>query len=177
MLLLKMIFLGKVLSIVERPTYHKLVVGVECGYHIECYTLRITNDRIIDLSVDDKVGFTAYSMSRDGKNQFHVESLLKINFASCDVCNLPLTSNVCLMRHDTEAQKLSGQWKVVHKIESNGCIKVFFEQGHFVFAGVSTIDRWFHSIFQNLNKYDTVTIEGWRYQRNTTFKRIHKTNI
>jgi hypothetical protein len=172
-----MIYLGQVLQLAERGTYHKIVVGVECGYHVDCYTVRITKDKMIGLSVGDKIGFTGYSLVRDDITQFHAESLIKLNFTSCEICCLPLTSNSCLMRHDREAQKLVGRWEVVHKIQTIDSIKLFFEQGHFVFAGVSTNDRWFHPTFQNLKKGDFVTINAWRYQRHTSFKVVCKNNI
>ena len=169
-----MIFLGQVLQLVERSGYHKIVAGVECGYHVDCYTLRITDEKMIELEVGDNIIFTGYSMSRDGLEQFHMESLLKKNFASCSECALPLTSDTCLLRHDKEAQKLVGQWKIVHKVEAKGCVTLFFEQGHFVFAAVSSPHQWIHSVFQGLDENDQVKLEGWRYQQRTTLKFIEK---
>ena len=150
------------------------MVGVECGYHVDSYTLRVANEKISKLEVGDKIIFTGYSISRDGLEQFHVESLLKKNFASCLVCEFPLTSDTCLLKHDKEAQKLIGQWKIVHKIEAKGCIKLFFEQGHYVFAAVSSPNQWTYSVFQELNDNDQVKLQGWRYQQRTTLKFIEK---
>ena len=169
-----MIFLGQVQQLVERPSYRKIVVAVECGYHVDCYTLRVADEKIPKLEVDDKIIFTGYLMSRDGLEQFHVESLLKKNFASCPVCEFPLTSDTCLLKHDKEAQKLLGQWKVVHKIQTKGYIKLFFEQGHYVFATVSIPKQWTYSTFQELNDNDQVKLQGWRYQQRTTLKFIEK---
>ena len=100
-----MIFLGQVQQIVERSSYRKIVVAVECGYHVDCYTLRVA-DNGNNLDVGDKILFTGYTTTRAGLQQFRVESLKKRNFASCPVCEFPLTSDVCPMRHDMEAQKI-----------------------------------------------------------------------
>ena len=173
-----MIYLGQVLYLAERPNYRKLVIGVECGYHVDCYTLRVGAEdvaRIIpELEVGDKVIFTGYAMSRAGLEQFHVESMMKRNFIACQVCELPLTSNTCLLKHDKEAQKLLGEWKIVHKMQSKGCIKLFFEQGHFVFAAVAQPNHWTHSVFRGLNENDQVKLEGWRFQQRTSLKFIEK---
>ena len=168
-----MIFLGQVQQIVERSSYRKIVVAVECGYHVDCYTLRVADDSN-NLDVGDKILFTGYTTTRAGLQQFRVESLKKRNFASCPVCEFPLTSDVCLMRHDMEAQKFSGQWKIVHKVQAKGCIKLFFEQGRYVFAAVSLPNQWTYSTFQTLKDNDRVKLEGWRYQRHTTIKFVEK---
>lgn len=171
-----MIFLGQVLYLAERPNYRKIVVGVECGYHVDCYTLRVgaEDGTIPELEVGDKIIFTGYSMDRAGLEQFHVESMMKKNFVSCQVCELPLTSNTCILKHDKEAQKLVGQWKIVHKVLSKGCIKLFFEQGRFVFAAVAQPSQWTHSVFRGLNENDQVKLEGWRFQQRTSLKFIEK---
>ena len=171
-----MIFLGQVLHLAERPNYRKIVVGVECGYHVDCYTLRVgaEDGTIPELEVGDKIIFTGYSTSRAGLEQFHVESMMKKDFVSCQVCELPLTSNTCLFKHDKEAQKLAGQWKIVHKVLSKGCIKLFFEQGRYVFAAVAPPSLWTHSVFRGLNENDQVKLEGWRFQQRTSLKFIEK---
>ena len=168
-----MIFLGQVQQLVERQNYHKIVVAVECGYHVDCYTLRVAENTIPKLEVGDKVIFTGYAAKNSaGMEQFHMETLIKRDFASCPVCEFPLTSNVCLLKHDKEAQKLIGQWKIVHKVQAKGCIKLFFEQGHYVFAAVALPSQWTYSTFQELHVDDQVKLEGWRFQQHTTLKFI-----
>ena len=168
-----MIFLGQVQRLVDRTNYHKIVVAVECGYHVDCYTLRVAENMIPKLEVGDKVIFTGYvTKNSAGLEQFQMETLMKKNFVSCPVCEFPLTSDVCLLTHDKEAQKLIGQWKIVHKVQAKGCIKLFFEQGHYVFATVALPSQWSYLVFQELNVDDRVNLEGWRYQRHSTLKFI-----
>ena len=168
-----MIFLGQVQQLVERANYNKIVVAVECGYHVDSYTMRIADNTMPTLKVGDKVIFTGYAMRNSaGLEQFNMETLMKKNFVSCPVCEFPLTSDVCMMKHDKEAQKLIGQWKIVHKVEGKSCIKLFFEQGHYVFATVALPCQWTYSLFQGLNVDDRVNLEGWRYQRHSTLKFI-----
>ena len=170
-----MSFLGQVLQIEERQNYYKVVVGVETGYNIDCYTLRVLHDKMInDLVVGHNILFTGYSRSRDGIEQFHVESFMRKDFSSCIKCGLPLTSYICFVKHDAEAQKFFGDWKIVHKIVSKGCVKLFFEKEHFVFAAVSTPQLWVHGTFLDLIEGDRVRLEGWRYRQKTTIKLIEK---
>ena len=168
-----MIFLGQVQHLVERPNYLKIVVAVECGYHVDCYTFRVAENTIPTLEVGDKVIFTGYAANNSaGLEQFKMETLVKRNFVSCPVCEFPLTSDVCLITHDKEAQKLIGQWKIVHKVVAKSGIKLFFEQGHYVFATVALPSQWTYSVFQELHVDDRVYLEGWRYQRHANLKFI-----
>ena len=170
-----MTFLGQVLQIEERDLYLKIVVGVETGYNVDTYTIRLSHEKLVsDLEIGHKVLFTGYSQLRDGIEQFHVESFMKKDFTSCIKCGLPLTSYICFTKHDVEAQKLFGGWRVVHKIKSKGCVKLFFEKEHFVFAAVSSPQMWVHASFQELNDGDRVNLEGWRYRQKTTIKFIEK---
>ena len=127
-----------------------------------------------DLCVGDQVLFSGYYTSKGKDKQFHLETILKHSFAQCSECHLPLTSNKCFIKHDKEAQKLDGGWRVVHKIERGGDIKVFFEKGHFVFAAVATPKLWYHDLFKKLCDNDKVSIEGWRYKQQTSIKTIFK---
>ena len=121
-----MIFLGQVQHLVERTNYLKIVVAVECGYHVDCYTFRVAENTGPKLEVGDKVIFTGHAANNSaGLEQFQMETLVKRDFVSCPMCEFPLTSNVCMITHDKEAQKLIGQWKIVHKVEAKGCLKVF----------------------------------------------------
>ena len=170
-----MMLQGEVLFLINRQSYYKVVIGVETGYNVDLYTTRIKDFLIIkDLLVGDKVLFTGYTISKEGSTQFHLDSIVKRTFDSCLECELPLTSNQCIIQHDKEAQKLEGEWTVVHKRESDGNIKIFFEQHHFVFAAVSTATHWYHILFADLQDGDIVTVKGWRYKQRTSIKLIDK---
>ncbi len=170
-----MTYLGQVLKIIEREHYFKVIVAVETGYNTDLYTLRAPFDKMVpDLIVGHNVLFTGHSKQRDGIKQFHLESLIRRDFSSCLKCGYPLTSYVCLIKHDAEAQKMEGDWTIVHKVNSNGHIKLFFEQGHFVFAAVSTPQLWVHERFLDLIEGDAVRLEGWRYKEKTSLKLIEK---
>lgn len=170
-------FLGVVLQVEVRDTYNKIVAGVETGYNSDCYILRVKHTINIAVVVGDKILFTGYTMSRDGLEQFNVESFVKRDFSSCLKCGLPLTSYVCLVRHDAEAQRLFGNWKVVHKIKSKGHVKIFFEKENFVFAAVTSPKLWIHPIFLELIENDIVNLEGWRYRQRTSIKYIKKVQV
>ena len=173
-----MIYFGQVLEIVERSTHYKLVAGVQIGYGVNCYILRVTKDNLpAGLEVDDKILFTGKTKSNDGIEQFHTESIFKRTYPSCEECSLPLTSNTCLLKHDQEAQKLTGQWRVVHKIDSRGHIKLFFEKGHFVFAAVAAPNQWILPTFKELVVDDQVELDGWRYRQSTSLMFIRKMSL
>jgi hypothetical protein len=173
-----MIYFAQVLEIVKRASHYKIVVGVNIGYGIDCHTLCVDADKLADgLEIGDKILFTGYRKSRDGIEQFYTESIFKRSFASCEECGLPLTSETCLLKHDKEAQKLIGQWKIVHKIESRGCIKLFFEKGHYVFATVAAPNQWIYPTFQKLVVDNQVELEGWRYKQCTSLIFIKKLEL
>ena len=170
-----MIYLGKVLQIAKRTLHHKIIAAVECGYHVDCYTLRVSDLKMIDdLQVGDKILFTGCWLTNDEVKIFKMESIMKRDFLECTECSLPLTSDTCILKHNDEAQKLRGQWKVVHKIQSEDYVKIFFEHVHYVFAAVSFPKLWIHSQFQKLAEGDLVELEGWRYKQRTTIKFVNK---
>ena len=170
-----MIYLGKVLEIAKRTLHYKITTAVECGYHVDCYTLRVGDSNMInDLQVGEKIIFTGRWVTKDGDEVFKTESIMKRDFLECTECGLPLSSNTCFLKHDKEAQKLSGQWTIVHKIKSGGYIKIFFGHKHYVFAAVSFSKLWIHSQFQTLAEGDFVELEGWRYKQRTTIKYVNK---
>lgn len=173
-----MIYFGQVLEITNRETYYKLVAGVQIGYGVINFILRVPEDNLPDgLKVCDKILFTGRTKSKDGIEQFHTESIFKRTYPTCDECGLPLTSEKCFLKHDVEAQKLTGEWRVVHKIESKGNIKMFFEKGHFVFAAVATPNQWMLSTFKDLALDDIVKIEGWRYRQSTSLMFVRKISL
>ena len=170
-----MTYLGQVLKIDERERYFKVIAAVETGYNTDVYTLRVPFDKMApDLIEGHKILFTGHSKQRDGIKQFYLESLARRDFSSCLKCGLPLTSYMCFIKHDVEAQSFDGNWTIVHKVDSNGHVKLFFEQGHFVFAAVSTPQLWVHERFLDLEVGDTARLEGWRYRQKTSLKFIEK---
>ena len=173
-----MAYLGQVLKIDEREYYFKVIVAVETGYNADVYILRVPFDKMVaDLIVGHRVLFTGKSTQRDGINQFRLESIVQRNFSSCLKCGFPLTSYICLIKHDAEAQMFDGNWTIVHKVNSNGHVKIFFEQRHFVFATVSTPQLWVHERFLELKVGDNVRLEGWRYKQSTSLKFIEKIDL
>jgi len=173
-----MIYFGQVLEIIKHETYYRIVVGTQIGYGVECYTLRVTENIFPDgLKVDDKILFTGKTKSKDGIEQFQTESIFKRAYQSCKECSLPLTSEKCFLKHDEEAQKLTGRWRVVHKIESKGNFKLFFEKGHYVFATVAIPSQWIFATFKELVINDYVELEGWRYRQSTSLMFIRKIDL
>ena len=159
----------------ERDNYFKLVAAVETGYNVDVYTLRISLDMMPpDLNIRDKVLFTGRYWKREGIEQFHLQSIKQMSFSSCVKCGYPLTSYICFIKHDQEAQRFDGNWKIVHKIVAQGVVKLFFLQGTFCFAAVSTPKMWIHAKFLELEEDDYVSLEGWRYKRKTSIKFIEK---
>ena len=171
-----MMFLGKVLQIDEREQYFKTAVAVETGYNTDIYVLRIPFNKMIDgLTVGHKILFTGQRRKRDDVEKFHLESIRRQDYSSCLECGFPLSSFICLIRHDKEAQKFHGTWKIVHKMLSPPYIKMFFLQGsNFVFAAVSQPKQWIHEKFEQLEEGDTVKVEGWRYKTKTSIGFIEK---
>lgn len=166
-------FLGQLLHKIHKKTYVKLFVGVESGYNTDTYVLRVRNLLVIkNILVGDQVLFAGQYISKKNIRQFQFHFIMKYGFSQCSECLIPLSSNVCFIKHDKEAQKLEGEWKVVHKVKRDRNIKVFFEKGHYVFAAVTTPKHWYYRIFRNLKDTDKVLIEGWRYRQKTSIKSI-----
>ena len=134
-----MTFLGKVLQIDEQEHYFRVTTSVETGYNTDIYSLRVSFDKMIpDLIVGHKILFTGRRRKRDDIEKFYLESIRKQDYSSCLECGFPLTSYMCFIKHDKEAQKFQGDWIIVHKMMSPPYIKMFFLQGrNFVFAAVS----------------------------------------
>ena len=166
--------LGEVLNKIQKKSYFKLFIGVETGYNIDFYTIRVRNYHTIkDLDVGDQVLFSGHYITKRNIRQFKLDFIRKQTFIQCVVCHIPLTSNACFIKHDKEAQKICGEWRVVHKIQRDGCIKVFFEKKNFVFAAVATSKCWFYPLFKKLKDNVEVVIRGWRYKQKTCIKTIY----
>ena len=171
-------FLGQLLHREEKRSYCKYVVGVETGYHVDLFTIRIRNyHNVNELSVGDQVLFSGKYVTKKNFRQFQLHFITVHPFRQCPECLIPLTSTECFIKHDKEAQKLIGQWKVVHKFQRDGNINIFFEKEHFVFAAVAFPSQWFYDIFVELNDNDNVILEGWRYKDKTCIKVVCLNNI
>ena len=170
-------FLGQLLHKIQKKSYYKLSVGVETGYNVDLYTIRVRNYlNVNDLRIGDQVLFSGQYVSKKNIRQFQLHFITIHPFRQCSECHIPLTSNVCFIKHDKEAQKLNGEWGVIHKIQRDGNVKVFFERDHFVFAAVATPTHWYYQLFRRLKDKDNVIIEGWRYKQKTSIKVISMNN-
>ena len=168
-------FLGVLVHKVRKSSYLKIIVAVETGYNVDLYTIRTRNYDIIEgIETGDQVLFSGEFKINNNSSYFILHYILKHSFSECPECSFPLTSNTCLINHDKEAQKLEGEWRVVHKRVQHGVIKVFFERANFVFAAVSLKKHWYNRIFKNLRNGDYIDIKGWRYKKKTTIKTISK---
>lgn len=171
-------FLGQLIQKTYKDTYVKLIVGVETGYNVNIYTLRTRNHLSVEnIDVDDQVLFAGRYISKGQARQYQLHFIMKHTFRLCPECCIPLTSDLCFIKHDKEAQKLEGEWRVVHKIFRGDDFKVFFEKEHFVFAAVASPKHWYFKLFRNLKENDIVSIRGWRYKQRTSFTSIKKAHI
>ena len=108
-------------------------------------------------SPGDKVLFTGHNRLGDGKSDFILDSIKYQEFTSCTTFGLALISYTCMTIHNKEANIFDGEWEIVHKVEREGKIKIFFLKGHFTFAAVAqpknyTTIRWRFSRFVELRE-------------------------
>ena len=164
-------YLGQIIRLQPRDEYIKAVIGAEVGYETRYVVVRTPNKLLFaDLQEGDQVIYTGYNIEKDTKLIFKLDSIAKKSFESCPECNLPKTEKNCMLKHDKEAQKLAGTWKVVHKIEKDNLIKIFFDKSNFVFAAVARPTDWYYDIFKILKNDDIADLEGWRYKSRTTLR-------
>ena len=164
-------YLGTIILLEEKDEYTKIVIGAEVGYETKYITARSKVKALFrDLKEGNNVLFTGETVTRNDKTFFNLDSIVKKDFEACDECDLPKTSATCMLTHKKEAQRLSGVWKVVHKIIANNVIKVFFDKCNFVFAAVATHHHWFNNFFKELKEGDYVELEGWRYLNKTSLR-------
>ena len=175
-----MIFLGRILLVDDRDGYYKTAIGVETGYTTDVYIIRIPHDKIERRPViNDQVIFTGIEGRSFDKSMFILESIKYSEYTSCLECGFPMTSPICMIKHDKEAQKLDGEWIIFHRIEKNGHIKLFFQQNRLTFGTVAqprdfTTLRWLYDKFKDLKEGDKVSIRGWRYKTRTSLSFIEK---
>ena len=175
-----MIFLGRILQVDDRDEYYKTVIGVETGYTTDVYIIRISHNKIERRSaINDQVVFTGVEGRSVDKSIFALESIKFTEYSSCLECGFPMTSSICMIRHDKEAQKLDGDWIIFHKIEKNGYIKLFFQRNRLTFGTVAqprdfiTLS-WLYNKFKDLKEGDKVIARGWRYKTRTSLSFIEK---
>ena len=154
-----------------RDEYIKAVIGAEVGYETRYVVTRTSNMNLFDgLKEGDQVIYTGYNVEKDGRYCFKLESIIKKAFESCPECDIPLITKKCMIKHDKEAQRLSGMWKVVHTMNKDNLIKVFFDKNNFVFAAVARPTDWYYDTFKELKDDNIVEVEGWRYRSRTTLR-------
>ena len=163
-------FLGRIIRLQTRDEYIKAVIAAEVGYETRYLVIRSSKSLFTDLREGDQVIYTGYNIEKDGKLFFKLETIVKKAFESCPECDIPLVMEQCMMKHDKEAQRLSGMWKVVHIIEKDNLIKVFFDKNNFVFAAVARPTDWYYDTFKILKDDNIVEVEGWRYKSRTTLR-------
>ena len=164
-------FLGQIIRMQIRDEYIKAVIGAEVGYETRYVVTRTSNKGLLNgLKEGDRVIYTGFNIEKDGRYCFKLESIVKKAFESCPECDLPLIMEKCMIKHDKEAQRLAGTWKVIHKIEKDNLIKVFFDKNNFVFAAVARPFDWYYDTFKILKDDDIVEVEGWRYRSRTTLR-------
>ena len=163
-------FLGQVVRLQTRDEYIKAVIATEVGYETRYIVARTPHKIFNDLKEGDQVLFTGFNIEKDGKYFFKLESIVKKAFESCPECDLPKVAEECVLKHDKEAQRLTGMWKVVHTIKKDNLIKVFFDKSNFVFAAIARPADWFYDIFQELKDENIVEVEGWKYKSRTNLR-------
>ena len=164
-------FLGEIIRLQTRNEYIKAVIATEIGYETKYFVTRTPNKSLFtDFNEGDQVLLTGYNIEKDGKFFFKLESIVKRAFESCPECDLPKVAEQCILKHEKEAQRLTGTWKVVHKIDKDNLIKVFFDKSNFVFAAVARPTDWFYDIFQELKDENIVEVKGWKYKSRTTLR-------
>ena len=175
-----MAFLGRILQIDDRENHYKTVIGVETGYNTDVYSIRIPLTMVDRRPlVKEQVLFTGRESRTEEASLFRLESIRFTEFSSCLECGFPLTSEMCIIKHDKEAQKLEGEWNIFHRIQKSGHIKLFFLKGRYQFSTVArpinfTTMCWLYEQFKSLNEGDKVKVCGWRYKTKTSINYIEK---
>ena len=174
--------MGQLMQKVERERYTRIVVAVEAGYLVRCFTLRASIDdpkiQVIDeLNVGDKVLFTGELREDGNTDTLRFDSIVKSDFVSCSVCGIAMVTNYCVSHHDEEAIKLDGNWKIIHVTKLGHFIKLWFEKSGYIFGAASCSTFWFHPTIRELCEGDFVDLEGWKYKNSTSLKYVRKLNV
>ena len=139
-----MMLLGKIYKIDEYDGCCNAIVIVEAGFQSDVYVLRVPLGRLHEkLVVGSSVLFTGRSVRRDEFKYVTVDTIIRQEFKSCEICKLPLTSENCFLNHDREVERLEGHWRLIHKEYSRGYLKTFFQKELFVLPTKMSCNSWF----------------------------------
>ena len=141
----------------------RLVICVETGFQSNIYLLRVKSEKLLeDFEVGASVLVTGKYVTMDDCKRFHLDSISKFEFKSCPKCKLPLTSEECLMNHDKEITRVTGQWDILNKYYSRSCIELFLHRRGMVFSVSVPSNFWLYSKIDNMCPGDLVDIDAWR---------------
>ena len=154
--------LGEVLYI----SHAKTLLAVEVGYDLTYYPC---HNRTVTLSKGQKVMFTGEWSGE----MFNLKDLIPKTFESCSTCLKPLTSKQCTLKHNSEARKITGVWKVVYKRQDKRHSRLFLEQKRFTFAVTTFPGERHYKLFRKIKITDHVRVSGWLRER-LTLKSIRR---
>lgn len=164
-----MMLLGKIYKIDEYDGCCNAIVIVEAGFQSDVYVLRVPLGRLHEkLVVGSSVLFTGRSVRRDEFKYVTVDTIIRQEFKSCEICKLPLTSENCFLNHDREVERLEGHWRLIHKEYSRGYLKTFFQKELFVLPTKMSCNSWLYDVFDDINQGDLVSLAGWRSKKDIT---------
>ena len=171
--------MGQLLQKVKLESHTRIVIALEVGYLVRCYTFRVSikdsNFDVIDqLKVGDNVLFTGEVQDGETMDDIKLDSIIKKDFISCPTCGIAMVSDKCILKHDREAIKLQGTWAVVQTSGVGYYMKIWFEKDNLVFGAISCPQMWHYPDFMNLRRGDLVELEGWAYKDTNTLKYVRK---
>ncbi len=158
-----MLLQGTLYDVCILEAHTRLVICVETGFQSNIYLLRVKSEKLTEnFEVGASVLVTGKYVTSDGCKRFHLDSISKFQFKSCPVCKLPLTSEECLMSHDKEITRVTGQWEILNKYYSRSCIELFLTKDKMVFSVKVSSDYWLYSEVDIMCRGDLVHIDAWR---------------
>ena len=158
-----MLLQGTLYDVCKLEKYTRLVICVEVGFQSNIYLLRVKSEKLTeDFEVGASVLVTGKYVSSDDCKRFHLDSISKFQFKSCPTCKLPLTSEECLVNHDKEITRVTGQWEILNKYYSRSCIELFLTMDNMIFSVKVSSDYWLYSEVDNMCRGDLVQIDAWR---------------
>ena len=158
-----MLLQGTLYDVCALETQTRLVICVETGFQSNIYILKAKSEKLLeDFEVGASVLVTGNYVTRDGCKRFHLDSISKFDFKSCATCKLPLTSEECLMNHDKEITRVTGQWEILNKSYSRSCIELFLHKNGMVFSVSVSSGFWLYSKIDNMCRGDIISIDAWR---------------
>jgi hypothetical protein len=162
-----MLLQGTIYDITEREKYTRIVVVVETGFQSDVYLFRVTAELQDEIELGAGVLLSGNYTTRDGCRRFVLESIIRCEFKSCDICKLPLTAEQCVLKHNNEIQRLKGKWIVLYKNYSRGYLEFFLQKDDMVFPITIASKSWLYNLLDDITQDDVVEIEGWRHKDKT----------